>query len=108
MTAAQSTPAAAAGAAEPAAPPCVWSAVLARYQEAQEQQASSSIETNTELLEDGGVTFILKIAAKLRDKPKPPAPRLVCGGWATCLAHKTASSSFGSPHSCSFFMPCPY
>ena len=48
--------------------------MLRRYDEAQAAKASSSIETHTELLEDGGVTFILKVAAALRDKPKPAAP----------------------------------
>ncbi|GAB4819124.1 hypothetical protein N2152v2_006170 [Parachlorella kessleri] len=51
-----------------------WTNVVERYEQAQAQQAASSIETNTELLEDGGVRFVLKIAAALRDKPKPPAP----------------------------------
>lgn len=60
-----------------AATGATWAQVLQRYDEAQAQHASSSIETNTQLLEDpaSGVAFILKIAAKLRDKPKPPAPR---------------------------------
>jgi hypothetical protein len=62
-------------AVESSAAASVWGHVLERYNEAQAQQASSSIETNTELLEDGGITFILKIAAALRDKPKPPGPR---------------------------------
>ncbi|KAL4440048.1 hypothetical protein ABPG75_003049 [Micractinium tetrahymenae] len=67
------TAAAAAAAAEPAAGSALWQAITERYDVAQRDAAATMTETNTEVVEEGGVRFVLRVAAKLRDKPKPPA-----------------------------------
>lgn len=64
-----------ASAAAEALPSEVWERVQERYQQAQASSASSMTETREELLWDEayGVTFVLRVAAALRDKPKAPA-----------------------------------
>jgi hypothetical protein len=57
----------------PAAPSTVslWEAITERYDAAQRGAAATMTETNTETVEDGGIPFVLRVAARLRDKPKP-------------------------------------
>ena len=50
----------------------LWEEIRVRYDAAQGANASSFTETTTEVVEDGGFAYILKIARKLRDKPKAP------------------------------------
>lgn len=50
----------------------IWPAIVERYDHAQSANASSMSETSTDALEDGGVRFLLRVAAKLRDKPEGP------------------------------------
>lgn len=65
--------AAAAAAAPPLPPPAtLWQRITERYDAAQRDAAATMTETNTELVPDGGLQFVLRVAAKLRDKPKPP------------------------------------
>ena len=65
----------AAAAATAALPSEVWERVLERYHQAQASSASSMTETWEELVRDEayGVTFVLRVAAALRGKPKAPA-----------------------------------
>lgn len=51
----------------------LWQGILERYDAAQAAKASTLTDTNTEVITDGGIGFILKIATTLRDKPKAPA-----------------------------------
>ncbi|KAL4423467.1 hypothetical protein ABPG77_005419 [Micractinium sp. CCAP 211/92] len=67
---------AAAGAPEPpgaVSTSALWQAITDRYKTAQRDAAATMTETNTEVVQDEGVHFVLRVAAKLRDKPKPPA-----------------------------------
>lgn len=50
----------------------IWKEICERYDAAQSLQAASFTETNTEVYDDQGTSYILKIACKLRDKPKAP------------------------------------
>ncbi|KAK9806958.1 hypothetical protein WJX72_008674 [[Myrmecia] bisecta] len=61
------------GAASTPAKP-LWEAVLHRYAAAQQAGAAYQTETDTQALIDSqyGLRFILRVAAALRDKPKPP------------------------------------
>jgi ATP adenylyltransferase len=58
----------------------LWDGIVERYDHAQAAQAASLTETNTAVLMDGGVKFVLKVAAALRDKPKPPAGASAASG----------------------------
>ena len=49
----------------------LWGKICSTYRLAQEKGAASLTRTSTETLEDQGFRYILKIAANLRDKPKP-------------------------------------
>lgn len=49
----------------------LWNKICSTYRLAQEKGAASLTRTSTETLEDQGFRYILKIAANLRDKPKP-------------------------------------
>ncbi|KAI7841171.1 hypothetical protein COHA_005137 [Chlorella ohadii] len=73
MAAADASDGAAVAAAPPLpAPPTLWQRVTERYDAAQRDAAATMTDTNTELVPDGGLQFVLRVAAKLRDKPKPP------------------------------------
>ncbi len=50
----------------------LWKDITTRYDSAQGMKASSFTDTVTEVVEDGGFLYILKIACRLRDKPKAP------------------------------------
>lgn len=50
----------------------LWKEIRMRYDSAQGMKASSFTDTVTEIVEDGGFSYILKIACTLRDKPKAP------------------------------------
>lgn len=56
----------------------IWRDITERYDTAQGKHASSFTETTTEIFEDGGFPYILKIACTLRDKPKAPKEK---GAW---------------------------
>ncbi|PSC73596.1 ATP adenylyltransferase [Micractinium conductrix] len=62
----------AADATTPAASAALWQAVTQRYDAAQRAAAATMTGTHTEVLEEGGVRWVLRVADKLRDKPKPP------------------------------------
>lgn len=51
----------------------LWAGIEERYDAAQAAQASSMTGTSSQVVEDCGVRFVLKVAATLRDKPKAPA-----------------------------------
>jgi hypothetical protein len=51
-------------------PSQLWRLITQRCQSAQANRATSLIETRTELLEDMGVNFVLRVASTLRNKPK--------------------------------------
>ena len=55
----------------------LWQQIVQRYDAAQRHKAASTFDTHTELVRDdrAGATFVLKVAAQLRDKPKPPPPQ---------------------------------
>jgi ATP adenylyltransferase len=57
----------------------LWSEICSRYDSAQAKNASSFTDTDTEVCEDQGYGFILKIARNLRDKPK--AKKVPDGTW---------------------------
>jgi ATP adenylyltransferase len=50
----------------------LWASVVERYDHAQAARAATLTDTTTEVLEDGGVRFVLRVVAALRDKPKAP------------------------------------
>lgn len=56
----------------------LWKDITTRYDSAQGMKASSFTDTVTEVVEDGGFSYILKIACRLKDKPKAPKDR---GAW---------------------------
>jgi ATP adenylyltransferase len=57
---------------EEVADPALWADVCATYDRAQAARAATLTATRAELLDDGGVRFVLRVAAALRDKPRPP------------------------------------
>eukprot|EP00887_Chlorella_sp_A99_P007671 scaffold20.g7671.t1 len=55
----------------------LWRLIAERYDAAQAHKAASTFDTRTELVadpRDSGLAFVLKVAAQLRDKPRPPPP----------------------------------
>lgn len=58
----------------------LWEAITERYDAAQ-QGASTMTATHTAILEDGGIPFVLRVAARLRDKPKPKPEQVSAGPW---------------------------
>jgi len=48
----------------------LWADIQDRYLSAQENQAAHLTDTKTEIIQDEGFVYILKIASKLKDKPK--------------------------------------
>jgi ATP adenylyltransferase len=69
---------------EEVADPALWADVCAVYDRAQAARAATLTATRAELLDDGGVRFILRVAAALRDKPRtPPASTAVAAAAAT-------------------------
>lgn len=59
----------------------LWNDIIQRYDAAQAASTSSMTQTNTELVNDAGVQFILKIATTLRDKPKAPPSNNIKKEW---------------------------
>lgn len=55
----------------------LWDDIVAAYDRARASGAAYKTDTNTELYRDPrhGIEFVLRVAAALRDKPKPPMER---------------------------------
>ena len=55
----------------------LWQDIVGAYERALDAGAAYKTDTNTELYRDPqhGVEFVLRVAAALRDKPKPPKDR---------------------------------
>ena len=51
-------------------PPALWQRVLEVYDAAQASGAATKTDTSTQLFEDGGITFVLRLASALKAKPK--------------------------------------
>jgi hypothetical protein len=48
----------------------LWQKVLGVYDRAQQTGAATKTDTKIQLFEDGGVTFVLRVASALKAKPK--------------------------------------
>lgn len=59
----------------------LWQLIQQKYDAAQQSQASTLTETNVQIIQEGNVNFILRIAAKLLEKPK--APKVLAGDKTT-------------------------
>ena len=55
----------------------LWQDIVGGYERALDAGAAYKTDTNTELYTDPqhGIEFVLRVAAALRDKPKPPKDR---------------------------------
>lgn len=53
----------------------LWQRVLEVYDQAQASGAATKTDTKIQLFEDGGITFVLRLASALKAKPKG-----LCGG----------------------------
>lgn len=58
--------------ANPTSPSELWQAMVDRYDSAQAAQAATITDTNSIVVTDCGIDFVLKVATKLRDKPPLP------------------------------------
>ncbi len=58
-------------------PGSFWQDIVGAYERALDAGAAYKTDTNTELYTDPqhGIEFVLRVAAALRDKPKPPKDR---------------------------------
>lgn len=48
----------------------LWQRVLEVYDRAQQSGAATKTDTQIQLFEDGGITFVLRLASALKKKPK--------------------------------------
>jgi hypothetical protein len=51
----------------------LWQQITERYDCAQQIAAANMMDTKTEVLSDGDMQFVIRVAARLRDKPKAPS-----------------------------------
>ncbi len=54
------------------APPDLWDRVVSTYQRAQESGAATQTDAKVELVQDGGVDFVIRLAESLKQKPQGP------------------------------------
>lgn len=57
----------------PADTTVLWQQITERYDCAQQIAAANMMDTKTEVLSDGDMQFVIRVAARLRDKPKAPS-----------------------------------
>lgn len=53
----------------------LWQRIQSVYHQALESGALYKTDSSDQFIEDGGVEFVVRVAASLRDKPKPPNRR---------------------------------
>lgn len=72
----------------------LWQRVLEVYSRAQESGAATKTDTHVQLCQDGGIAFVLRVAAALKAKPKGGT----CGN-NRCVAVSTPQQLLCSSHS---------
>ena len=98
--AANSPRASASAASEPVVsdPAELWRRIVRRYDTAQASSAASTTATSTQLVPDGGVTFVLRVAEALRDKPIAPTDRCASKPWAGARPAARAPAATPASH----------